>query len=108
MANKIRFTVGGICYSIYSEDSEEYIHEIGRELERKMDKLARNNPFLSTTMVAVLAAMDATDALKKTEAQNAELLKEIKALSERCAIARSDADHAVRQLEELKRKNGEY
>ncbi|MBE6728170.1 MAG: cell division protein ZapA [Ruminococcaceae bacterium] len=107
MANKIRLTVGGISYSVYSEDSEEYVREIGRELEHKMDKLAKNNPFLSTTMVAVLAALDATDALKKAEAQNNELINEIKALSERCALARSDADHAVRQLEEYKRTNGE-
>lgn len=106
MANKIRFTVGGISYSIYSEDSEEYIYEIGRELERKMDRLAKQNPFLSTTMVAVLAAMDATDAMKKCEAQNDALAAELRDMTERCALARNAADRALRELEELKRKNG--
>lgn len=106
MANKIKFTVGGINYSIVSEDSEDYIHEIGRELERKMDRLARQNPFLSTTMVAVLAAMDASDAQKKTEKENAELRGQLKEMTEKCALARSDADFAARQLEEQKGKNG--
>ncbi len=105
MPNKIRFKVGGISYSIYSEDSEEYINEIGRELERKMDKLARQNPFLSTTMVAVLAAMDNADALRRAERENAELRKEIKELSERAALARSDADHLARQLEGIRGRN---
>lgn len=106
MANKIRFTVGGIGYSVYSEDSEEYIRAIGRELERKMDRLAKQNPFLSTTMVAVLAAMDAADAAKKCEQQNDRLAAELREMTERCTIARSDADRAMRELEELKQKNG--
>ena len=108
MPNKIRFTVGGISYSVYSEDSEEYIREIGRELERKMDRLAKQKPFLSTTMTAVQAAMDAMDYAKKCEKQNDNLASELKEMTERCAVARSDADHAMRELEELKHKNGKY
>ena len=100
MANKIRFTVGGIGYSVFSEDSEEYIHALGRELERKMDRLAKQNPFLSTTMVAVLAAMDAADAQKKCEMQNDELRRQLKEMTERCAIARSEADRLARKLNE--------
>jgi len=52
MLNKIRFVVGGITYSIMSEDSAEYIESLGRELDHKMDALAKQNPFLSTTMTA--------------------------------------------------------
>lgn len=100
MANKIRFTVGGIGYSIFSEDSEEYIHALGRELEIRMDRLAKQNPFLSTTMVAVLAAMDASDALKKTEEQNNELRRQLKEMTERCTIARCEADRLARKLNE--------
>ncbi len=106
MPNKIRFTVGGINYSVYSEDSEEYIRSIALELERKMDKLARNNHFLSTTMVAVLAAMDSADALKKCEMKYEALRKENEELTAKCVIARRDADFALRQLEELKNGNG--
>ena len=92
MLNKIRFVVGGITYSIMSEDSAEYIEGLGRELDHKMNILAKNNPFLSTTMVAVLAAMDAADAAKKAELENAELRRQLGQMTEKYAIAKSAAD----------------
>lgn len=98
MANIIKFTVGGIHYAISSDDSEEYIRALGRELERKMDLLAKQNPYLSTTMVAVLAAMEAADGQKKAEAECVDLRRQLKEMTERCAVARSDADRLSRRL----------
>lgn len=92
MANNIRFIVGGITYSIMSEDSAEYIESLGRELDHKMDLLAKKNPFLSTTMVAVLAAMDAADAAKKAEIENAELRRKLDDMTEQYAIMKSAAE----------------
>lgn len=94
MLNKIRFVVGGITYSIMSEDSAEYIESLGRELDHKMDALAKKNPFLSTTMIAVLAAMEAADAAKKAELENAELRRKLDDMTEQYAIAKSAADAA--------------
>lgn len=99
MANNIRFTVGGITYSIISEDSAEYIESLGRELDHKMDALAKKNPFLSTTMIAVLAAMDAADAAKKAELQNSELRRQLNEMTERYAIAKSAADAAQKNYQ---------
>lgn len=96
MANNIRFTVGGITYSISSEDTAEYIESLGRELDHKMDMLAKKNPFLSTTMVAVLAAMDAADAAKKAELENAELRRRLDDMTERYAIMKSAAESNYR------------
>ena len=99
MANKIRFTVGGITYSIMSEDNEAYIESLGRELDHKMDALAKKNPFLSTTMIAVLAAMDAADAAKKAELENTELRRQLNDMTEKYTIAKSAADAAEKILE---------
>ena len=96
MANNIRFIVGGITYSIMSEDSAEYIESLGRELDHKMDLLAKKNPFLSTTMVAVLAAMDAADAAKKAELENAELRRRLDDMTEQYAIMKSAAESNFR------------
>lgn len=96
MANNIRFTVGGITYSISSEDTAEYIESLGRELDHKMDMLAKKNPFLSTTMVAVLAAMDAADAAKKAELENAELRRRLDDMTERYTIMKSAAESNYR------------
>lgn len=100
MANKIKFTVGGITYAIMSDDSEAYIESLGRELDHKMDALAKKNPFLSTTMIAVLAAMDAADAAKKAELENAELRRRLNDLTELYTIAKSNAESTD------KKKNG--
>lgn len=96
MANNIRFIVGGITYSIMSEDSAEYIESLGRELDHKMDYLAKKNPFLSTTMVAVLAAMDAADAAKKAELENAELRRRLDEMTEQYTIMKSAAESNYR------------
>ena len=100
MANNIRFTVGGITYSIVSEDSADYIQSLGRELDHKMDLLAKKNPFLSTTMIAVLAAMDAADAAKKAEIENIELRKKLNDMTEQYTVAKA--------LAESKMQNDQY
>lgn len=100
MANTVRFTVGGIQYSVSGDESEDYIRALARELEQKMDRLARQNRFLSTTMVAVLAAMDSLDRVQKTTDENNELRAQLKEMTEKYAIARSDADRTARQLQE--------
>lgn len=82
MANIIRITVGGIPYSISCDDDEAYAKAIANELEHRMDLLAKNKPFLSTTMVAVMTALDCLDLSKKTAAENEKLRLEIKRLNE--------------------------
>ena len=64
MANIIRITVGGIPYSISCEDDEAYVKSLANELESRMNTLAKNKPFLSTTMVAVMSALEAFDTAK--------------------------------------------
>ncbi|MBR7071225.1 MAG: cell division protein ZapA [Clostridia bacterium] len=101
MPNNVRFTVGGIQYSVSGEESEEYIRSIARELERKMDAIAKQNTFLSTTMVAVMAAMDSLDRAQKVTEENNQLRDQLKEMTEKYAIARSDADQSARRLQEL-------
>ena len=91
MANIIRITVGGIPYSISCEDDEAYVKSLANELESRMNTLAKNKPFLSTTMVAVMSALEAFDTAKKTAAENEQLRLEIKRLMEEAACARLDA-----------------
>lgn len=90
MENKIRLTVGGINYSIMSDESEEYLTKLGRELELRMDYFAKKNPFLSTTMVAVLAALESYDNLTRTRMENEELKAEINRLIGENTILKSN------------------
>lgn len=105
MANKIKIVVGGVDYIVYSEDNEEYLRSLGDELGRKMDLLAASKPFLSTTMVAVMTALDYLDQNKKLAAEIDKLKVQIKDRSEDSATARIDAEEARREIERLSREN---
>ena len=105
MANKIRITVGGIDYIISSEDEEVYIRKIGEELNQKLDTLARSNPYLSTAMVAILAALEYCDSAKKAVAAAEAAKADLKGISEDLACARLEIDGARREIERLNREN---
>lgn len=102
MVNKIRITVGGLDYIISSDEGEAYVRKIGEELNAKLDNLARNNPYLSTTMVAVLAALEYCDTAKKAVSKCEEARTELKVIAEELACARLEIDRARREIERLK------
>ncbi len=101
MANQIRLKVGGIEYAIESDEDEMYLKSLGAELDRRLDYLAKKSPFLSTTMVAVVAALEAYDTAKKQAAENDRLRLEMKRLLEEAACARLQAEEARRALSQL-------
>ncbi len=103
--NKIRITVGGIDYIISSSDDETYVRRVGEEVNAKLDSLARSNPYLSTTMAAVMAALDYCDSAKKANERCEQAKTELKSVSEELACARLEIDGARREIERLNREN---
>lgn len=101
MANIIRMKIGGIEYSITSDDDSAYIKGIASELERKLNEVKKKSPFLSTTMAAIVTALECMDEKKKTEAENESLRLDIKKLLEETACAKLDAELYKRKLDEL-------
>ncbi len=98
MSNKIRLKIGGIEYSVTSNDEEAYILSLGAELEKKMNTIMAKSPFLSTTMAAVMTALETMDDAKKIQTENESLRLENKRLLEEAAMARMDADITRRML----------
>ena len=105
MANNFRITVGGIDYIIASDNDETYVRKIGDELNTKLDTLARANPYLSTTMVEVIAALEYCDSAKKATTQCEEVKANLKSTGEELACARLEIDSARREIERLNREN---
>lgn len=105
MPNKVKLNVGGIDYYISSEDDEAYVKSIGEELNRRLDEIAKYNPYLSTTMVAVFTALEYCDETKKAKQEAEQLNQRIKEYIEECACARLEADEARREIERLGREN---
>ncbi len=98
---QIRMKVGGMEYAINSDDDEAYVREIGAKLDRRLSELSRKNTFLSTTMVAVLAALEAYDEAGKKSREIEELRLEMKRLLEENAMSKMTAAAANRRLQEL-------
>lgn len=98
---QIRMKVGGMEYAINSDDDEAYVKGIGAKLDARLDALAKKNPFLSTTMVAVLAALEAYDESSKAQSEIEALRLEIKQLLEENAMSKMTAAMANRRLEEV-------
>lgn len=104
MAKKIKLVVGGIDYLINTNEDEGYVQALGNELSRYMDNLAKDNPYLSTTMVAVLAALDHLDESKKAKEDAEKLRMQMKEYIEEAACARLEADEARREINRLNRE----
>ena len=67
MMNQIRLTVGGVKYTVKSDENAEYLNALGNELEDRLRRITKRNPTLSTTMVAIIAALEASDEAKKAK-----------------------------------------
>ncbi len=65
MTNKIKLKICGQEYTVVSDDTPEYIKKIADATDSKMAEMLARNPALSTSMAAVLAAMNLTDELEK-------------------------------------------
>ena len=75
MANQIRINVGGINYTVKSDESAEYLKELGNELEQRLRRITKQSPTASTTMAAIIAALEAADEAKKAKLE-LQVLKE--------------------------------
>ena len=94
--NRIKISILGSDYIIASEEEENYVRQIAAETEKRIAGITRDNPRLSVTMAAVLAA-------KATESAD-NLRSQIKDYLEDSSQARMEADEARRENEKLKKE----
>lgn len=76
--NKVEVRINGKEYSIVGSESEEYIQRIGLYMDKKMSEIMRMNNKLSTSMAAVLTAMNVADDYFKCHESEGSLKKENK------------------------------
>lgn len=103
-ANKVKLTIMGTDYSVIAEDDVEYVQLLGKELDSKMDGVIKANGRLSTTQVAVLAALDYADESKKATATADRLREQIKDYLDDASTAKSKADVARHEMEKYKKE----
>lgn len=80
--NKVEVKIAGKDYAIVGAESEEYIQRVGLYIDRKMNEIMRSNNRLSTSLAAVLTAMNVADDYFKCHEIETQLKKELKKLNE--------------------------
>ncbi len=105
MSKRIKLTVAGIEYYINTDEPENYMRSIAGVVDERMASLTRSNPCLSTTMAAVICALQFCDDNKKLEAEICDLRRNLKQVSEQSACTSLESDEARREIERLNREN---
>ena len=83
---------------------ESYMLELGAQLDRDMRTLMNNDSRISTTMAAVLAALNNADIARKATDAADNLRAQMKEYLDDNARARQDADNARREADRLRRE----
>ena len=102
--NRDRLEICGTEYIITSDEPERYMLELGAQLDRDMRTLMNGDPRVSTTMAAVLAAMNNADIARKATDAADNLRALMKEYLDDNARARQDAENARREADRLRRE----
>ena len=105
MSQKVKICVGGIDYYINTDEDETYIRGIGAKLNERLDQLAKQNPYLSTTMVAVFAALECCDEAEKAKRALDKITGKMQVSDAKSIDAIIEVDESRREIERLNMEN---
>ena len=88
MANRLSVKLDGQEYTIVSEESREYMLEISDEVNRRLADIKIQNNKLSTSMAALLVALNIADDLNRAQKKISELESENEDLKKRLEAAK--------------------
>lgn len=101
--HKLIVEICGGKYPIKSSEAPAYVQELGRELDRSVRELMRENKSLSLNEALVLAALSYLDAYHKSEKTADHLRGQVTEYLEDAAKARLEASEAGREITRLER-----
>ena len=100
MQQKIRLVIAGNEYYVNTDD-EQHIRELAADVDRRLTDMSRENPCLSTTMAAVLCALQLRDEKSQCDRDIAELKDRVRRAEADSASATIEANEAVREIRRL-------
>jgi cell division protein ZapA len=77
----VEIKVFGQTYTVKTEAEEDYIQEVAKYVNEKMDEVLKKTKSVSTLNVAILTALNIADDLLKEKKERIVLLQEIEARS---------------------------
>ena len=101
--NRVIVRIGGREYPVRGSVSEEYIHRVAIYVDKKMEEISERQPPLSTSMLAVLTAINLADEVLK---QKDEIMRLQKELNQAKATVKAVAESDRTNLYDLSKKAG--
>ena len=95
MANRLSVKLDGQEYTIVSEESREYMLEVSDEVNKRLTDVKIQNNKLSTSMAALLVALNIADDLNKATKLNEQLASENEDLKKRLEAAKQYVQNKV-------------
>ena len=102
--NRVKLNICGTDYVITSEDDADYILSVGKEVDKEMSNILKDNTRVSVTMAAVLTALQYCDKLRKSVESTDNMRIQIKDYLEDSSRSRLEAEEARREIERMKRE----
>ena len=100
--NKVKLTICGTDYNILSDDNEQYMTDIGRQVDKRICETINGNSRLSTTMAAVLVSLEFCDLARKYECKLEALKNKQNKESQKSLLEKTAFDRANVQIDSLK------
>ena len=98
---KMNVKIGGVEYTIVSTEEDEYVQKVALFVDRKMNEISNINGRLSTSMVAILTAINFSDEYLKT-------LSDLDNLREQILKYAEEVREKTTLCEQLGRENESY
>mgnify|MGYP003939198903 FL=1 len=89
--NKVELRIAGKDYTVVGSEPEEYIQRVGLYIDRKMTDIMKINNKLSTTMAAVLTAINVADDYFKCLESESSLKKELDSARKELEMLREES-----------------
>lgn len=97
--NKVVIRIAGKDYTLVGTESDEYIQKVGLYIDKKMNEILMRNNRLSTSLAAVLTAINVADDLFKSRETEQLLRKKNQEVNEELEKLREE-------VKQLKEENG--
>lgn len=103
--NKVVIRIAGNDYTLVGVESEEYIQKVGLYIDRKMNEILMRNSRLSTSLAAVLTALNVADDFFKSRERETALRGENEKINEEIELLKMENKLLKEEKEELASKN---
>ncbi|MCQ1531018.1 cell division protein ZapA [Lutispora saccharofermentans] len=101
---KVVVNIFGSEYTIIGESSEDHINYIAAKVDETMRDIGSRNSKYSTTMIAVLAALNMADFLYKAQEEASVLSDENKTLKDEIAVPLEELENIRKEMDALKQQ----